>query len=588
MDSSCKPRTINLNKGDGQSYGFFLRIEEGVQGHLIRNVEPGTIADKAGLKDGDRVVKVNGTCVDSKDHSKVVELIQESGPSVTLQVLDEKAYLKIKDQDNESQTPPPKPAQIMNGMAGTTPKPKLCYMVKDKSGYGFSLKTVKNDSGIFMTDVKASGVAEKAGVKNDDRLIEINNENVEKCTHEQAVAKVKQAGNSVVFLLVDEETYNYYKNAGMKITNEMANLKLLPHKPRTIELAKGEDGYGYYLREEKARPEDRRTGRGTIHPPGHERAAALVCIEATGSELRSSSLLGPVATARGCPDGYRAMDCSTSATPGEWCRNRNQAHPKCFRVPMQHFHHTRKCYRKVITEHMEHIRVHYKRGCLTPFEESGDRGQSLRERSGGGRRRRKERKRKKRTVNFIGDLCIVRRFMQEQKLNVFDFLDLGVLCLSVIQAGSSQHVVKGSPAEQSGLVDDDILVEVNGVNVEKKSHEEVVEMIRSAGSKIEMLLAEKTVYNYFTEKNIPITTALIESPNTETCSNSAAWKEVHTEVITEIKAEKAASAPAVAEKKEAEPGPDPAPTNNSPAETRKRVKFFCKLLQSYRIIPFKK
>ncbi|KAG2456781.1 CRYL1 protein, partial [Polypterus senegalus] len=39
--------------------------------------------------------------------------------------------------------------------------------------------------------------------------------------------------------------------------------------------------------------EDGRTGRGTIPTPRHERAAIMVCIRATGSELRSSTLSGP-------------------------------------------------------------------------------------------------------------------------------------------------------------------------------------------------------------------------------------------------------------------------------------------------------
>ncbi|KAG2466410.1 SKR1B protein, partial [Polypterus senegalus] len=60
-----------------------------------------------------------------------------------------------------------------------------------------------------------------------------------------------------------------------------------------------------------------RTGRETIPPPGHERAAALVHLGATGAELGSSTLLEFMATARSRPEnGYRSLDCSTSATTG--------------------------------------------------------------------------------------------------------------------------------------------------------------------------------------------------------------------------------------------------------------------------------
>lgn len=66
-----KPRVIALSKRDGQTYGFFLRIEEGVEGHLVRALEMGGPAELAGLKDGDRIIRVNGTFVDNLEHSQV-------------------------------------------------------------------------------------------------------------------------------------------------------------------------------------------------------------------------------------------------------------------------------------------------------------------------------------------------------------------------------------------------------------------------------------------------------------------------------------------------------------------------------------
>lgn len=69
--AGAKPRVITLTKREGQSYGFFLRIEEGEEGHLIRALEMGGPAELAGLKDGDRLIRVNGTFVDNLDHSRV-------------------------------------------------------------------------------------------------------------------------------------------------------------------------------------------------------------------------------------------------------------------------------------------------------------------------------------------------------------------------------------------------------------------------------------------------------------------------------------------------------------------------------------
>lgn len=72
------------------------------------------------------------------------------------------------------------------------------------------------------------------------------------------------------------------------------------------------------------------------------------------------------------------------------------------------------------------------------------------------------------------------------------------------------QVVKGGAADRAGLEDNDVLVEVNGVNVEKRSHEDVVEMISSSGSFLELLVAKKSVYDKLTAQGVTITRKLLE------------------------------------------------------------------------------
>lgn len=101
-----------------------------------------------------------------------------------------------------------------------------------------------------MTEVIQGGVADRAGVKVNDRLLEVNGENVEGSTHDEVVDKIKLAGSSIMFLLVDAETDGYYKNKRVKIEAQLATAKYLPHKPRILDIAKGSDGYGFLLRQE--------------------------------------------------------------------------------------------------------------------------------------------------------------------------------------------------------------------------------------------------------------------------------------------------------------------------------------------------
>lgn len=69
--SEFRPRVISLNKKKGQTFGFYLRVEHGEDGHLIRCLELGGPAQLAGIKDGDRILRVNGVFVDGLTHEQV-------------------------------------------------------------------------------------------------------------------------------------------------------------------------------------------------------------------------------------------------------------------------------------------------------------------------------------------------------------------------------------------------------------------------------------------------------------------------------------------------------------------------------------
>ncbi|XP_010719754.1 Na(+)/H(+) exchange regulatory cofactor NHE-RF3-like [Meleagris gallopavo] len=201
MTSVLQPRECKVTKKSNKSYGFFLRVEKDTAGHLIRNVEKNSPAEKAGLKDGDRVLRVNGVFVDKEEHTKVVEIVKNSGNSVVFLVLDEASYKKAekeganleelgqkvsKGKKKQQQSTWP----IANGAITAVPQPRLYYLVKEEKGYGFSLKTTEGQKGLFIVDLASQGAAAKAGVQNKDRLIEINGKNVENDTHEEVVEKV--------------------------------------------------------------------------------------------------------------------------------------------------------------------------------------------------------------------------------------------------------------------------------------------------------------------------------------------------------------------------------------------------------------
>lgn len=83
MASTFSPRECRLCKQEGQSYGFYLRIERDTDGHLVRAIEQGSAAEKAGLRDGDRVLRINGVFVDEEEHAQVngTRVVLPPGPT---------------------------------------------------------------------------------------------------------------------------------------------------------------------------------------------------------------------------------------------------------------------------------------------------------------------------------------------------------------------------------------------------------------------------------------------------------------------------------------------------------------------------
>lgn len=65
-----RPRLCHLVRGE-QGYGFHLHGEKGRRGQFIRRVEPGSPAEAAALRAGDRLVEVNGVNVEGETHHQV-------------------------------------------------------------------------------------------------------------------------------------------------------------------------------------------------------------------------------------------------------------------------------------------------------------------------------------------------------------------------------------------------------------------------------------------------------------------------------------------------------------------------------------
>uniref|UniRef100_A0A8C6FQI1 PDZ domain containing 1 n=1 Tax=Moschus moschiferus TaxID=68415 RepID=A0A8C6FQI1_MOSMO len=458
MASTFNPRECKLTKQEGKSYGFFLRIEKDTDGHLVRVIEKGSPAEKAGLQDGDRVLRINGVFVDKEEHMQVVDLVRKSGNSVTLLVLDGDSYekamkkqvdLKAVGQSQESSLNDKKPPSVMNGGAQTWTQPRLCYLVKEAGSYGFSLKTVQGKNGVYMTDIKPQGVAMKAGVLVDDHLIEVNGENVEDASHEEVVEKVKKSGSRITFLLVDKETDKHHNEQKIKVKRETASLKLLPCQPRVVEMKKGSNGYGFYLRES---PEQ----KGQIIKDIDSKSPA----EKAG--LKNNDLVVAV--------NGKSVESLDHDSVVEMIRKGGD------QTSLSHIHE--------LSQELPNGSVKEAQAPTpAPLEVSSPE-----------------------TTEEVGDhkpkLCRLARGEDG-----FGFH------LNAVrgQPGSFvKEVQKGGPAALAGLEDEDVIVEVNGVNMLDEPYEKVVDRIQSSGKTVTLLVCGKKAYDYFQAKKIPIVSSMAD------------------------------------------------------------------------------
>ncbi|KAL8190689.1 UNVERIFIED_CONTAM: hypothetical protein K2H54_059421 [Gekko kuhli] len=508
MTSPLRPRECKLTRKDKESYGFCLRLEKHKTGHLIRNVIQGSPAEKAGLKDGDRVLRVNGVFVDKEDHGQVADLVRKNKNSVIFLVLDEKSYEKAQKegtaleklgQTSETQHLLEHPPPATNSEPAPIPQPRLCYLTKDgENSYGFSLKTTadlrlevdhKNNfkiwnatfkslgecpedskigqKGLFIIDISPQGSAAKAGVQPNDHLIEVNGENVENDTHEEVVEKVRRSGNQVVFLLSDKETDWYYNRQNMPLKREMASLKFLPHKPRTIELKKGNNGYGFCLRMEQ-------------NYKGH-----LI------KDIDSDS---PAATA-----GLKENDVLV-AVNGE------------------------------LVEKLDHNSV------VDKIKESGEKTTLLvmDEETDAMYKMAQISPCHKTTVPSLSEAEVLTHRIEQQNHqpricnlvkgpNGFGF---HLNAVKDLPGQFIKQVQKGGPADLAGLKDDDILIEVNGVNVENEDYENVVARIREGSNRLTLLVCAEKTHQHIRSENLSAAATSMEALPHDYSSDPPPYTEV--------------------------------------------------------------
>ncbi|KAM4843384.1 Na(+)/H(+) exchange regulatory cofactor NHE-RF1 [Thomomys bottae] len=112
-----RPRLCTMKKG-ANGYGFNLHSEKSKPGQFIRAVDPNSPAEASGLRAQDRIVEVNGVCMEGKQHGDVVSAIKAGGDEAKLLVVDKETdefFKKCKVIPSQEHLNGPLPEPFTNG-----------------------------------------------------------------------------------------------------------------------------------------------------------------------------------------------------------------------------------------------------------------------------------------------------------------------------------------------------------------------------------------------------------------------------------------------------------------------------------------
>ncbi|KAL1778956.1 Na(+)/H(+) exchange regulatory cofactor NHE-RF1 [Sigmodon hispidus] len=112
-----RPRLCTMKKGPN-GYGFNLHSDKSKPGQFIRAVDPDSPAEASGLRAQDRIVEVNGVCMEGKQHGEVVSAIKAGGDEAKLLVVDKETdefFKKCKVIPSQEHLDGPLPEPFTNG-----------------------------------------------------------------------------------------------------------------------------------------------------------------------------------------------------------------------------------------------------------------------------------------------------------------------------------------------------------------------------------------------------------------------------------------------------------------------------------------
>ncbi|XP_063119943.1 protein scribble homolog isoform X11 [Rattus norvegicus] len=199
------------------------------EGIFISRVSEEGPAAHAGVRVGDKLLEVNGVALQDAEHHEAVEALRGAGAAVQMRVWRERmvepenavTITPLRPEDDYS------PREWRGGglrlplLQPETPVPlrqrHAACLVRSEKGLGFSIAGGKGstpyragDAGIFISRIAEGGAAHRAGtLQVGDRVLSINGVDMTEARHDHAVSLLT-AASTTISLLLERETGGAY------------------------------------------------------------------------------------------------------------------------------------------------------------------------------------------------------------------------------------------------------------------------------------------------------------------------------------------------------------------------------------------